>query len=145
MEVVFGILGTLPPVLSLLRKGKRSVGEMKQLLQDESYMEKLVSGLKKLLDGLKGASFHEDIPEQHKKLYVLLEEKCTNLYAKMRQIKETFQRDKNRQGNSFLALSIAWLKSRELHKLQSEFDSVVKIIGMLEKTVQFTWVLDFYS
>jgi hypothetical protein len=92
MEYVFGIAGILPLVLGLLRKGKRSISEMNRLLQDESYMEKLVSGLKKLLDGFKGASFHEDIPELNKELYVLLEEKCTNLYDEMRRIKETFQR-----------------------------------------------------
>lgn len=85
---------------------------MNQLLQNESYMEKLDFGLQKLLDGFKGASSHEDIPKMHKELYVFLEEKCTNLYGEMRQIKETFQRHKNRRGNSFLGLSSAWMNSR---------------------------------
>jgi hypothetical protein len=145
MEYVFGIAGIQPLVLGLLRKGKRSISEMNQLLQDESYMEKLVSGLKKLLDGFKGASFHEDIPELNKELYVLLEEKCTNLYDEMRRIKETFQRQNNRRGNSFRVLSTTCKKTWKLHRLQSEFDSLIKIIVRLENTLQFTWVLYFYS
>lgn len=62
---------------------------MKQLLQNESDMEKLVFSLKKLLDGLKGVSFDEDIPELHKDLYISLEKK---MYESIRW-DETNQRD----------------------------------------------------
>lgn len=54
---------------------------MKQLLQNESDMEKLVFSLKKLLDGLKGVSFDEDIPELHKDLYISLEKKNVRVYT----------------------------------------------------------------
>lgn len=81
MEYVFGTLSLLLPVLDLIRKGKRSIRDMKQLLQNESDMEKLVFSLKKLLDGLKGVSFDEDIPELHKDLYISLEKKNVRVYT----------------------------------------------------------------
>lgn len=78
METTLGIFGLLPAVCHYLNKGIRDIHEMRELLRDGNDMEKLVHGLKELLDGLEGAEFSQ-FPEPNKALYTMLEERCTKL------------------------------------------------------------------
>lgn len=91
METALEISGLLPAVCHYLNKGIRGIHEIRELLRDGNDMEKLVHGLKELLDGLKGAEFSQ-VPEPYKALYTMLEERCTKLYETMREIKNKPQR-----------------------------------------------------
>ncbi|PLB50951.1 hypothetical protein P170DRAFT_463984 [Aspergillus steynii IBT 23096] len=134
MDIVSGVFGILPPIFTLLKKAVTSFSKMEELLQDGSDLERLVTGLKEQFDGLQGGSFREDIPGPEKELYVLLEEKCNQLYHEMRQIKEEFQ-----HGNKFLRyLSPAFQRaSRRISKLQTELESDLTVIGHLDGTARF--------
>ncbi|KAB8231218.1 uncharacterized protein BDW43DRAFT_142654 [Aspergillus alliaceus] len=132
MGDVLGVIGlVLPPVINLLKKGHRSIKDMEELLKDESDTAKLVDGLKQLLDEFNGATFTTNIRKMDKELYLLLEKRCQKLYDTIRDVQDQFR-------GGWASRAFACTKSqKELKKLRSEFDSVIKMINNFESTSNF--------
>ncbi|KAE8415043.1 hypothetical protein BDV36DRAFT_229477 [Aspergillus pseudocaelatus] len=122
MGDVLGAIGLLPPVINLLKKGHRSIKDVKELLKDESDTAKLVNGLKQLLDESDGATFTTNIRKMDEELYLLLQERCQKLYDTKRDIQDRFQ-------GGWASAAVAFTKTRKLKKRRSELDSVIKMIN----------------